>query len=145
MMVKSVRLPLPPAAAFDLFTLRIGEWWPPGRRHTRDPASEIFLLATGRFFERARDGREVELGSVRTWDVPNRIILDFFVATGPERPTEVEIAFAARGGGTEVTVVHRPKPSSEALWSERASRYERSWADVLASLSRAASAPACLP
>ena len=63
--------------------------------------------------------------------------------SGPERPTEVEIAFAARGAGTEVTVVHRPKPSSEALWSERASRYERSWDAVLAALSRAATA--CLP
>ena len=140
MMVKSVTLPLAPAAAFDLFTGKIGEWWPPERRHTQDPRSEIFLLATGRFFERARDGREVELGCVRSWDIPNRILLDFFIATSPERPTEVEIAFAARGAGTEVTVMHRPKPSSEALWSERAPRYARSWEVVLAALSRAAAA-----
>jgi len=140
MMVKSVTLPLAPAAAFDLFTQKIGEWWPPDRRHTQDPRSEIFLFASGRFFERARDGREVELGCVRSWDIPNRILLDFFIATSPERPTEVEIAFAARGAGTEVTVVHRPKPSSEALWSERAPRYERSWDVVLDALSRAAGA-----
>ena len=63
--VKSVTLPLAPAAAFDLFTQRIAEWWPPDRRHTPDPRSEIFLLASGRFYERARDGREVELGLVR--------------------------------------------------------------------------------
>ena len=140
MMVKSVTLPLAPAAAFDLFTQKISEWWPPDRRHTQDPRSEIFLLASGRFYERARDGREVELGCVRSWDVPNRILLDFFIATSPERPTEVEIAFAARGAGTEVTVVHRPKPSSEALWSERAPRYQRSWDVVLVALSRAAGA-----
>jgi hypothetical protein len=140
MMVKSVTLPLAPGAAFDLFTQKIGEWWPPERRHTQDPRSEIFLLASGRFYERARDGREVELGCVRSWDVPNRILLDFFIATSPERPTEVEIAFAARGAGTEVTVMHRPKPSSEALWSERAPRYARSWDVVLDALSRAAGA-----
>jgi hypothetical protein len=140
MMVKSVTLPLAPAAAFDLFTQKIGEWWPPDRRHTQDPRSEIFLLATGRFYERARDGREVELGCVRSWDIPNRILLDFFIATSPERPTEVEIAFAARGAGTEVTVMHRPKPSSEALWSERAPRYSRSWDVVLGALSVAAAA-----
>jgi hypothetical protein len=138
MMVKSVVLPLAPSAAFELFTRRIGEWWPPLRRHSRDPESEIFLLETGRFYERARDGHEVELGCVRTWDPPNRIVLDFFVATSPERPTEVEITFTARGSGAEVTVVHRPKPSSEALWSERAPRYARSWGDVLAALSGAA-------
>lgn len=137
MMVKSVLLPLAPAAAFQLFTEKIGEWWPTDRRHTEDPASEIFLLESGRFYERARDGREVELGHVRSWDRPKRIVLDFFVATDPERPTEVEITFAAQRGGTQVTVLHRPKPVSEALWIERAPRYAQSWDIVLAALSRA--------
>jgi Activator of Hsp90 ATPase homolog 1-like protein len=138
MMVKSVVLPLAPLAAFDLFTQKIGEWWPVDRRHTQDPASAIFLLQSGRFYERARDGREVELGRVRSWELPKRILLDFFIATGPERPTEVEITFAAQGSGTCVTVTHRPKPESEPLWTERAPRYERSWDVVLAALARAA-------
>ena len=137
MIVKSIHLPLSPAAAFDFVTHRIDEWWPPERRHTQDAESEIFLLASGRFYERGRDGGEVELGWVRTWDVPNRIVFDFFIATGPERPTEVEIEFVGRGAGTDITVIHRPKPSSEALWSERAPRYERSWDLVLAALAAA--------
>jgi hypothetical protein len=140
MIVKSVHLPLAPAAAFALVTDRIDEWWPVERRHAESPGSQIFLLASGRFYERAGDGTEVELGFVRTWDFPRRIVLDFFIATGPERPTEVEIAFVARGAGTEVTVQHRPKPSSEALWSERAPRYARSWDEVLAALVTAAAA-----
>jgi hypothetical protein len=138
MIVKSVMLPLPPPAAFELFTRKIGEWWPPDRRHTQDPASEIFLLQSGRFYERAQDGQEVELGHVRSWERPSRILFDFFIATGPEKPTEVEITFAADEGGTRVTVTHRPKPSSEALWTERAPRYTRSWDVVLAALSQAA-------
>jgi uncharacterized protein YndB with AHSA1/START domain len=138
MMVKSVVLPLAPLAAFELFTQKIGTWWPPDRRHTQDPASEIFLLQSGRFYERARDGHEVELGCVRSWELPSRILLDFFIATGPEKPTEVEITFAAQEGGTRVTVTHRPKPASEGLWTERAPRYERSWDVVLAALSQAA-------
>jgi hypothetical protein len=138
MMVKSVVLPLAPAAAFDLFTRKIGAWWPANRRHTKDPASEIFLLESGRFYERARDGREVELGHVRAWELPSRILLDFFVATGPDRPTEVEIAFAAHDGGTRVTVMHRPKAASETLWSGRVDRYEQSWDAVLRALSQAA-------
>jgi Activator of Hsp90 ATPase homolog 1-like protein len=136
--VKSVVLPLSASAAFDLFTLRAGAWWPADRRHTQDPASEIFLIPSGRFYERARDGREVELGRVRSWDRPNRILLDFFPATGPERPTEVEIAFAASASGTTVTVTHRPKPESAALWAERVPRYEQSWDLALAALARAA-------
>jgi hypothetical protein len=138
MIVKSVILPLPPVAAFELFTQKIGEWWPPDRRHTQDSTSEIFLLESGRFYERARDGREVELGHVRSWDFPSRILLDFFIATSPEQPTEVEITFAAAGQDTQVTVMHGPKPSSEALWTERAPRYERSWGVMLAALSHAA-------
>jgi hypothetical protein len=138
MMVKSVMLPLAPGAAFELFTQKISAWWPPDRRHTQDPTSRIFLLESGRFYEQTRDGHEVELGCVRSWELPNRILLDFFIATGPEKPTEVEITFAAKEGGTQVTVVHRAKPSSEDLWLERAPRYDRSWDVVLAALSRAA-------
>jgi hypothetical protein len=138
MMVKSVTLPLTPLAAFELFTGKIGEWWPPDRRHTEDPASEIFLLQSGRFYERARDGREVELGRVRSWDLPRRILLDFFIATGPDHPTEVEIIFAAEARGTRVTVTHRAKPDSEGLWATWAPGYARSWDAVLSALSRAA-------
>ena len=36
MIRKSVLLPLGPDRAFALFTQRIGEWWPPERRHTSD-------------------------------------------------------------------------------------------------------------
>ena len=138
MMVKSVMLPLAPRAAFELFTQRIGEWWPPARRHTRDPASEIFLLKSGRFYERARDGQEVELGHVRAWDLPRRILLDFFIATGPDHPTEVEITFTVHEGGTRVIVTHRPTLASADMWTDRAPTYARSWDTVLAALARAA-------
>jgi hypothetical protein len=138
MIVKSVLLPLAPTAAFALFTQKISVWWPVDRRHTQDPHSDICLLETGRFYECARDGREIELGHVRSWNPPNHIVLDFFIGTGPETPTEVEVAFAAQENGTLVTVIHRPKPSSEALWAERAPRYERSWELVLAALCEAA-------
>ncbi len=141
MIEKSVLLPLAPKAAFDLFTRRIGEWWPPDRRHSRDPESEIFLLESGRFFERDREGREVELGYVRDWRFAERILIDFFIATGPERPTEVEIIFSAQGEGTRVVVTHRPKPSSEELWTQYATRYAESWDVVLSALDRAG---ACL-
>jgi uncharacterized protein YndB with AHSA1/START domain len=138
MITRSVLLPLDVGAAFTLFTTRIAEWWPPDRRHTGDPASQIFLLPTGRFYERGASGEEVDLGRVRAWEPPSRIVLDFFIATGPDRPTEVEITFRARQASTEVVVVHRPTAASAALWAGRAPKYERSWDSVLAALSRAA-------
>jgi uncharacterized protein YndB with AHSA1/START domain len=138
MITRSVLLPLDPGAAFTLFTARIAEWWPPDRRHTGDPASQIFLLSTGRFYEQARSGEEIDLGRVRAWEPPSRIVLDFYIATGRDQPTEVEIVFRPRGPSTEVVVTHRATAASSALWDERAPKYERSWDTVLAALVRAA-------
>ena len=138
MITQSVHLQLAPAAAFSLFTARISEWWPRQNRHLDDPASTLHLLESGRFFERATDGREVELGKVRVWETGKRIVLDFYVATGPQRPTEVEVRFDAADAGTCVTVTHTSKPESEGAWTERAPRYSRAWERVLGALAHAA-------
>ena len=139
MIEKSVVLSCGVDEAFALFTARISAWWPPDRRHTQDPESQLFLTEAGRFWERDRAGREVELGRVRLWQAPHRLLLDFYVGTDAEHPTEVEIRFTALDAGTEVSVTHRPTPASEALYRERAPRYERSWQLVLAALAAAAS------
>ena len=68
MISRSVFLPRPPLSAFELFTGRASDWWPPERRHTKDPKSTITLSPTGRFSERSGD-REVQLGKVRVWEL----------------------------------------------------------------------------
>ncbi len=134
MIINSVLLDMDMPRAFALVTGRISDWWPEDRRHTGDRNSQLFLLASGRFYERAGHGREVELGKVTQWDEPHVILLDFYVATGPDHPTGVEIRFEPEGAATRVTVIHRPKPESAHLWDERSPRYEASWRAVLASL-----------
>ena len=136
MIINSVSLHMDLPTAFTFVTGRISEWWPPERRHSGDSNSRIHLLASGRFYERARDGREVELGKVTLWNEPHAIVLDFYIATGPNHPTEVEIRFEPEGAQTRVTVIHRPKPESAHLWDERSPRYAASWLIVLASLER---------
>lgn len=136
MIVNSVLLDVDMPRAFVLVTGRIDEWWPTERRHTGDKSSCISLLASGRFYERASDGREVELGKVTLWHEPHTILLDFYIATGPDHPTEVEIRFETEDTATRVTVIHRPKPESAHLWDERSPRYAASWSIVLASLER---------
>lgn len=78
MIDRSVLLPLLLDEAFALFTVQIGQWWPQDRRHLNDPHSQLFLLESGRFFERASNGTELDLGRVRLWQAPHRIVLDFF-------------------------------------------------------------------
>jgi uncharacterized protein YndB with AHSA1/START domain len=138
---KTVRLPCGPDRAFTLFTAQISAWWPPDRRHTGDPESQLFLHATGRFFERSRAGVEVELGRVLAWEPPHRLLLAFFIGTDADHPTEVEVTFAPaddHSSGTLITIHHRPTPVSQAMWATRAPRYVRSWDLVAEALAAAA-------
>ena len=137
MITKSILLPCPPERAFALFTDRISDWWPPERRHTGDPGSVITLANGQRFFERDGAGREVDLGAVRAWDPPARLELDWFPGTDPAHPTRVEVRFVPEGEGTRVLVHHGPAPGSEALFRQRAARYEASWTLVLSALASA--------
>jgi hypothetical protein len=123
--------------AFALFTERASDWWPELLRHTGDARSQITLLASGRFWERASDGREVELGRVTAWDPPDCLVLDFYPGTGTQHPTEVTVRFSGEGEGTRVVVRHVPKPGSAELWEAGAPRFERSWRLVLEALGRA--------
>jgi uncharacterized protein YndB with AHSA1/START domain len=138
---KSVVLACSIERAFALFTEEIGQWWPPDRRHTGDPESTMQLLASGRFFERARDGREIELGRVRAWEPPSRLVLDFYPGTSADHPTEVEVLFAAVAApaATRVTVLHRATPASAGLFERTAPRFAASWDRVLMALARRAS------
>jgi uncharacterized protein YndB with AHSA1/START domain len=124
---KSVVLRCSPERAFALFTEQAGLWWPPERRHTDDASSEIRLEAFGRFFERASDGTEVELGVVRAFEPASRLMLDWYPGTGPDNPTQVEVTFEAIDSGTRVTVVHSPGIAGVDVFGRNAPGYEQSW------------------
>jgi uncharacterized protein YndB with AHSA1/START domain len=132
MIEKNIFLPRLPEEAFLLFTERISEWWPPSHRPSKDSRSRLRMLPSGRFWERAEDGREFDLGFIRDWDAPSRIVLDFYLGTDADHPTEVTIRFTREGEGTRVTVEHRPTAASRDLWEARAPRYQASWDAVLA-------------
>ena len=68
----SVIVPLPPKAAFELFTDRFSEWWPKDSHHIADAdAADVFLEARagGRWDERAEDGQECDWGRSSRWTV----------------------------------------------------------------------------
>jgi uncharacterized protein YndB with AHSA1/START domain len=93
----------------------------------------VFLEASGRFFERDENGREVDMGRVLSWDPPHRLTLDFYIGTSAAQPTFVEVTFAEEDGGTRVLVLHQPGANGE-LWDQRAPVFERSWETVLGTL-----------
>ncbi len=134
MIEKSIVLHCHVDEAFSIFTSRISEWWPVTHRPSKDPEGELVLERAGRFWERARDGREIELGRVLEWEPPHRLTLDFYMGTGPTEPTAVEVTFTPEDEGTRITVRHRPKPESQDLWDQRAPVFGRSWEAVLGAL-----------
>lgn len=133
MIERSVILACGPERAFELFTEHAGLWWPAQRRHTKDVNSSIRMEATGRFYERSRDGAEIELGVVRRFEPGKRLVLDWYPGTGPDAPTRVEITFEPVDGGTQVTVHHDRGAADEAVFGRNAPAYDRSWDLVLAS------------
>ena len=134
MIVKTVDLRCDPDAAFRLFTERAGEWWPNERRHTEDSASIIRIEETGRFYERAGDGTEVELGVVRVFERGSRLLLDWYPGTGREEPTRVEVRFEKIDAGTRVTILHDAGAAPTETFNRNAARYDRAWDSVLVSM-----------
>lgn len=136
MIEKSVWLACGQAEAFRLFTDEVSRWWPATHRLSKASDGEVFLLASGRFFERTRDGREFEMGRVLEWPAVERIVLDFYLGTGPDHPTSVTITFTPESGGTRIDVRHTGTGASAALWNLRAPVFNGSWDSVLANFEK---------
>ncbi|HEU4521512.1 MAG TPA: SRPBCC family protein [Thermoanaerobaculia bacterium] len=104
----SVLVPLSPAGAFELFTARIGEWWPLATisiASANGGTCFIEPFAGGRVFERANDGGEHEWGNVVAWEPPHRFAMTWH--PGGKATTEVEVRFTAADEGTFVELEHR--------------------------------------
>lgn len=135
---KVVRVELPLERAFELFTTRVGSWWPT-LTHSIHGAEVRELVwearEGGRLYEVSNAGDEADWADVVAWEPPSRFVLAWRV--NPERPvTEVEVRFTAEGDGTRVELEHRG-------WDARTARdgydgYDRGWDVVLGRYEEAA-------
>lgn len=113
-----------PATAFEVFTRDIDLWWRRGPRFRWITAGEGSLSfepeVGGRLLERGGES-EFEVGRVRVWQPAERLVFDFRARSFEAgQVTEVEVAFAAEGEGTRVTVEHR---GWEALAADHPARH----------------------
>ena len=70
---KQVKVSLPVAAAFELFTEGIGRWWPLASHSVGQEQAETCFFegwAGGRIFEVKKDGSQAEWGRVLAWEPP---------------------------------------------------------------------------
>ena len=108
----ALRVHASPERAFDAFVSEIGAWWRPNPMFTFTPRAPGLLSFEpgpgGRLIETRDGGKVFEIGKVRVWDPPHRLVVGWRQATfQPGQDTEVEVTFQpVEGGETRVTVVH---------------------------------------
>ena len=108
----ALRVPASPERAFEAFTADIGLWWRPNPMFNFTPRSPGVLAFEpgegGRLTETLPTGKVFEIGRVRAWEPPHRLVFGWRQATfQPGQDTEVEVRFEAVGEETRVTVEHR--------------------------------------
>ena len=132
---ESVQVDCPVEEAFELFTTRMGEWWPLDKAsYGGDRAKDIFLeqRVGGRFFERFVDGDELQVGTVISCDPPRLIVFTWNTADWEDQ-TEVEVTFTPFEEGTRVTVEHRGFERLGSLGPDVAAKFRGGWPGVMAS------------
>jgi uncharacterized protein YndB with AHSA1/START domain len=107
-LVQELTLACPPEWAFHVWAERTSLWWPASHSVSGAPEAVVFEPREGgRIYERAPGGEEHEWGRVLAWEPPRRLVYSWHLRQDAADATEVEITFAARGGGCAVRIVHR--------------------------------------
>ena len=111
---KSITVKADAAHAFDVFTTRIGSWWPRSHSVGSSPQNNVVMepRAGGRWYEIGEDGSQCNWGKVLAWEPPSRLLLAWQIGGDwkydPALVTEVEVKFTPLAGGeTRVELEHR--------------------------------------
>lgn len=135
--VKTVEVKCAPARAFELFSTRMGSWWP-ATHHTGATPFEVVVIepkAGGRWFERDAAGVETQWGRVLGWSPPGRVLLAWQLNADfkfdPDFETELEITFEALASGTRVRLEHRDLERFGARAQEIADMLRGGWPTIV--------------
>jgi uncharacterized protein YndB with AHSA1/START domain len=107
----ALRVRASPERAFAAFVGDIGVWWranPLFAFTPRDPGVLAFEPGEGgRLTTTLASGKVFEIGRIRAWEPPHRLVFGWRQATFAEnQDTEVEVRFDVVGDETRVTVEH---------------------------------------
>jgi uncharacterized protein YndB with AHSA1/START domain len=129
---RSITVACAPERAFELFTERMGDWWPL-RTHSLsgEQASTVVVEANagGRLYEVDSDGGEHPWGSVLVWEPPSRFAVEW--SLGSDTATEWEVTFNPDGDGTRLDLVHRHWERLGADAPATRDSYDNGWVSVL--------------
>ena len=107
----AMRVRATPERAFAAFVEEIGAWWRPSMLFQTTPRPGRLSFEPGedgRLIETREGGKVFEIGRIRVWEPPNRLVFAWRQANfPPDLHTEVEVGFEAVGEETRVSVEHR--------------------------------------
>lgn len=107
----ALRVKATPERAFQAFVEEIGAWWRPNILFQTTPRPGVLSFEPGeggRLIETREGGKVFEIGAIRIWEPPHRLIFSWRQANFPlDLHTEVEVGFEAVGQETRVSVEHR--------------------------------------
>lgn len=107
----ALRIDAPAQRVFEAFTAEVGQWWRPDLLFAfaegRTGRVAFEGRTKGRFVETYADGETFEIGRVRVWEPPSRLVFSWRQASfAPGQETEVHVRFEQIGEQTRVTVEH---------------------------------------
>jgi uncharacterized protein YndB with AHSA1/START domain len=107
----ALRVEAAPERAFQVFVEEIGQWWRPNVLFQTTPRPGVLSFEPGpdgRLIETRAGDKVFEIGRIRAWEPPQRLVFSWRQASFPlDLHTEVEVLFEAIGNETRVSIEHR--------------------------------------
>jgi uncharacterized protein YciI/uncharacterized protein YndB with AHSA1/START domain len=133
---REVTVALDPQQAFELFTKRIGDWWPMAMLSVFGQGSSVAFTDDGRLLERHGE-QATSWGEVTEWEPGERLAITWHPGHGEDEASHLTVTFSAYGEQTLVTLVHTGWEAYDDAITVR-DEYAGGWPKVLAQFIAAA-------
>jgi len=119
--------------AFEMWTSRIGTWWPADHTVSGRPAAVVLEGGPGgRIYERCADGTEHEWGRITAWDPPNGLAYTWHLKRDPIDATDVQVRFVPVADQlTRIEIEHRGWERLGALAAAWRDRNRSGWETLI--------------
>jgi uncharacterized protein YndB with AHSA1/START domain len=131
---REILVAAPADRAFELFTGRIGDWWPLARFSVFGDGTVAFEgTGLGRSIVERSGDRVSVWAEVTEWDPPGALGFTWHPGTDPAKATQVRVTFTVEGEQTLVSVEHSGWAvlADPTLAAAAAQEYGQGWPGVL--------------